>query len=197
MKMNKNLKKNLIVLASVLVVVGIVIGGTVAFLTDTDDELKNTFTPSQVTTKVEETLDGGVKSNVKIQNTGDTEAYIRAAVVVTWQNAAGEVYGQKPVEGVDYDITYLTGTIGTEKIWFAGADGFYYYSSPVAAGASTGILIEKCTYTDNAPEGYFLNVEIIGSGVQSVPAAAVEAWGNGKYTVDGVGTANAILKAKS
>ena len=44
---------------------------------------------------------------------------------------------------------------------------FYYWSAPVAPNANTGILITECTYTDNAPEGYYLNVEIIASGIQA------------------------------
>jgi len=47
------------------------------------------------------------------------------------------------------------------------------------------------------PEGYALSVEILCSAVQSVPAAAVEAWSNGLYTVSNVGTENACLTAKS
>ena len=170
--MKKNFKKNLIVLASVLVAVGLVIGGTMAFLIDTDDELVNTFTPSQVTTKVEETLSGDEKTNVMIQNTGDTEAYIRAAVVVTWKNAAGEVYGQLPVEGTDYKITYSTDETDEKDGKWVENGGYYYWSEPVTPGEMTGILINKCEHLANKPDGYALNVEIIGSGIQSVPDQA-------------------------
>lgn len=196
--MRKFSKKSLTLMVSLVLLLTIGVGGTIAFLIDRAGPVENTFTPSKITTTVEEEFDNGVKSEVKIKNTGDTEAFIRAAVVITWQNAAGEVYGQKPVEGTDYIITYKTGSIGTKDTWFVGRDDFYYFSSPVAAGTATGVLIERCEYKANAPEGYFLNVEILGSGVQSVPAAAVEAWSNNAYTVDDdvVGTADAMLKEK-
>lgn len=169
-------KKSLITLVSLLAVLCVTVGGTLAFLVDTDGPITNIFNPSEVTTAVTETNQNGVKTNVQIKNTGDTDAYIRAAVVVTWQNEAGEVYGQAPAES-DYKIVWGTG-------WKKHTDGFWYYTSPVAAGASTTNLIDSCSLAENAavPAGYFLNVEIIGSGIQSKGLSSdnkkpvVEAW---------------------
>ena len=45
-------------------------------------------------------------------------------------------------------------------------------------------LIETCNSKNTAPDGYFLNVEIIGSGIQSVPDSVVESvWSNEKVDV--------------
>lgn len=148
--------------ASIVLVLAVAVGGIVAFITTTT-EITNTFTPSEVTTAVEETLNGKIKSDVKIKNTGDTSAYIRAAVVITWKNAEGDVYGKAPAVNTDYTISYSSNTD-----WIEGRDGFWYHKSPVNAGATTGVLISNCTYVKNAPDGYFLNVEIVGSGVQSL-----------------------------
>lgn len=149
------------------------VGTTVAYLMAADAPIKNVFGPSVVTCSVNETsFNGTTKTNVTVQNTGDTEAYIRASIVVTWKDGEnGSVYGQMPVAGTDYTIVL------NEADWFLGSDGFYYYKYPVAAGASTNALITSCEYKANAPEGYGLNVEILGSAIQSVPISVVnENW---------------------
>lgn len=172
-KKRRKYGKTLAVLLSVVLVIAMAAGVTIAFLADSTNGVENTFTPSQVTVEVNETFDGKIKSDVSIKNTGNTTAYIRAAVVVTWQNANGVVYGIEPVEDADYKLS-LAGSG-----WFKGADGYYYHSVPVAAGANTGILIDEITAVhNNAPAtGYFLSVEIIASGIQSVPASVVtDSW---------------------
>lgn len=154
-------KKSLITLVSILAILCVTVGGTLAYLVTTSGPVTNTFNPSKVTTAVEESFDGKRKSDVKIKNTGDTDAYIRAAVVVTWQDKDGNVYGQSPASS-DYKIEW-------GKDWVNHSDGFWYYTKPVAAGNTTGNLINSCTRTSvgTAPDGYHLNVEIIGSGIQS------------------------------
>lgn len=158
--------KAVTLMASLLVVLGLAVGGTVAILFDKTEAITNTFTPAEITTTVDEGTDKGVKSNVKIKNEGTTDAWIRAAVIITWQNEAGEVYGKAPVADTDYTITY-----DLANGWVKGNDGFYYYTSPVAAGKSTGELITKCELKDgaNVPTGYNLCVEILGSAIQSWP----------------------------
>ena len=146
------------------------VGGTVAVLVAKDGPLQNLFTPSRVTTAVVEDFDGTTKLNVRIRNTGNTTAWIRAAVVVTWQDGSGNVYGQLPVKDTDYAITFAEGTG-----WQEGDDGFFYYIKPVksaketSTNCETGVLISACTYTANAPKGYSLCVEILSSGIQSRP----------------------------
>lgn len=163
-----------VLLISVLLILNVTLCGTIAYLTVSDISLKNIFNPSKITTAVSEEFKDGVKSNVKIQNTGDTDAWIRAAVIVTWKDAAGNVYGKKPVEGTDYEITWNTST------WLKGNDGFWYYSNPVLAkDGITENLIHLCKYLKNAPAGYYLNVEILGSGIQKNPAGVFsQQWGD-------------------
>ena len=157
---------------SVIVLLSVAVMGTISFLIDIDGPIRNLFNPSEVTTEVVETLDGTTKKNVSVKNTGDAVAWIRAAVIVTWQNEAGNVYGQAPVEGTDYKMDM---NVANENGWLLGKDGFYYWYMPVksvqedANNCATGILINECKYVANAPEGYYLNVEIIGSGIQSEP----------------------------
>lgn len=165
--------KPVLIVVSLVLIVTVALSGTLAFLLTGTGDVENTFTPSRVTTSVEETLSGSTKSDVKIKNTGDTDAWIRAAVVVTWQDAQGNVYGQEPEAGENY----TDWTPGTD--WVKGADGFYYYKSPVAAGETTAnALITSIAPIGPSPaDGYYLTVEIIGSGIQNKPANAFNtAW---------------------
>lgn len=180
----RSLRKSIALLVSLLLMIGVVVGGTTAFLIAADGPLENQFHSSQVTTEVEETFEGKTKSNVSIKNTGDTEAWIRATVVVTWQDADGNVYGESPVEGTDYDIDW-----GNDSKWLFGEDDFYYYPSPVAPERETSVLMNSCTSKDTAPEGYFLTVEIIGSGIQSKPSRVFNSeWSSSGLKVSPDGT---------
>lgn len=204
--MPKKLKmKPLMLLASLLLIITITVGGTLAFLIAKTDPVVNKFTPSEVTTRIDEDFDGEVKKNVSIKNTGDTEAWIRAAVVITWQDKDSNVYGQapKPCEtancdhancGCDYVITWnIAEQTNPAGQWVLAADGFYYWNRPVAGGASTGFLIEECKPLRELKVGdttYYLTVEILGSGIQSVPASVVTTeWSSG---VSGVTDENVL-----
>ena len=168
----------LLILAMVLA-----IGGTLAYIIANTASVENKFTPGEVRCEVEETFKNNVKSDVKIKNTGNTAAYIRATYVVTWQKEDGTVNGKMPVVGTDYTIVFADNT-GWKKI-----GDYWYYTSPVAAGGETGVLIASCKLAEGAavPTGYHLSVEIIASAIQSEPASVVaEKWhvavDNGKIT---------------
>lgn len=167
----RRVKKPSALLLALVALLGAVVGSTVAYLWTNSDAITNTFSPSHVTCKIEETFENDVKSNVSVKNTSDIEAYIRATYVVTWKDAGGNIAPQQPGEG-DYTIA-LNATD-----WFKGSDGYYYHKAPVAAGANTKVLINTCSpVAGKAPEGYTLNVEILASAIQSVPSKVVEeAW---------------------
>lgn len=166
-------KKPLAALVALVLIIGAVVGGTLAYLAARTDAIVNTFNPAKVDITVKEDFKGSTKKDVKITNTGDTEVYIRATYVVTWKDAAENVYPEQPQPGVDYNIS-----LNPEQGWF-NYKGYYYYTAPVAPRASTGVLIDLCTPVEGrAPEGYTLSVNVLASAIQSVPAeAAGQAWG--------------------
>lgn len=167
-------KKPLAALVALVLILGAVVGGTLAYLAARTDAIVNTFNPAKVGITVDENFNGSTKENVKIKNSGDTEVYIRATYVVTWKDATGkEVYPTQPVEGTDYSIA-----LNLSEGWVQYG-GYYYYTEPVAPGASTGVLITSCApVSEKTPEGYFLSVDVLASAIQSTPAKAVtEAWG--------------------
>ena len=171
--MLKNKNKKTLLLASLILVIVLGVGVTVAFLLTNTQEVKNTFTPSEVTVDIIEEFDGETKENVVLKNTSNTDAFIRAEVSITWQTEDGNVYGTLPVAGEDYTITFAD-----DSNWILGADGFYYYTKEVAPDGLTTALIKSCTVKKAAPmDGYSLNIDIFG--------AAVQADGGSYVTVDG------------
>ena len=171
-------KRSGILLAAVIVLLAGAVGGTWAFLVAQSEPVQNNFTYAHVSCKIDEKFDGTTKSDVKIQNTGDIPAYIRARIVVTWKDASGNV-SAVPVKDSDYTMTMGTG-------WTKGTDDYWYYKTAVDAGEETPILITKCEKKGNAPKDYDLSVEILADAIQSEPANAVtEAWGNTPIAASG------------
>lgn len=166
------MKRSLVLVVSLLALLLVVAGGTLAWLT-AQDSVSNTFTPAHVTCDVKEKFNGTTKSDVTIKNTSDIPVYIRASIVVTWKDSDGNVYGQLPVADTDYTMDIAAGG-------WVPKDGYYYCTSPVAVGDTTGTLINKCVVSTTAekPNGYDLSVEIIAEAIQSQPDRAVQqAWG--------------------
>ena len=177
--------KQPVALVALLVLLCCTVAGTLAYLVDKTPEVKNTFEPAKVTTAVDEKFDGTTKSEVKIKNTGNIPAYIRAAVIINWADANGNVYGGgTPVastdDGKSGDYTISFNTTDWKLI-----DGYWYCKTTTASKASTEPLIISCakTSTANVPDGYDLQVTILADGIQADGVASngktpmQDAWG--------------------
>lgn len=163
-------KRSGILLAAVIVLLAGAVGGTWAFLVAQSEPVQNNFTYAHVRCTIDEKFDGTTKSDVKIQNTGDIPAYIRARIVVTWKDANGNV-SAVPVKNTDYTIAF------NETDWTQQGD-YWYCKTAVNPNVSTPELITECKKTGTAPKYYDLSVEILADAIQSEPASAVtEAWG--------------------
>ena len=185
-------KRKVILAASLLLAVCLTVGITVAWLRADTASRQNTFTLAKVSCEVEETFDGTVKEEVSIRNTGTADAYIRAAIVVTWMKDGDDsdqtVSSVVPQLDKDYTIQF------TENSgWIQLEDGYWYYTKSVPVGGSTAELIDSCTLLDGAeaPEGYRLAVEIIASAIQSSPAKVAEE--NWRVKIDETGTIIRLL----
>lgn len=152
------------------------VGGTVAYLSTATGSVTNTFTPTPVECSiVEPNWQNGkiTKNDVFIQNTGKADAHIRATIVVTWQDAAGNVYGQVPVEGEGKDYVLKI----NKSSWREGSDGYWYCIAAGNSDTQTAVLIDSCTALTSL-DGYTLNVDILAQAIQAEPdAAAIAAWG--------------------
>ena len=179
--------KKTILAASLLAAALVTTGVTLAFLADSKKEIENVFEPTSVPIHVEETFDGTIKSNVAIQNLGNTSAYVRVAVIKNWLEGENIVYQETD----PYDVTWegAIETLNSQEIvgnWCKYGD-YYYYLIPLEANDNkdggkdiTTCLIESCGVNygnDNSPK-YTLQVEILAQSVQSVPEEAMkDLWG--------------------
>ena len=163
MKLNKRAVALLISLAILVVVT---VGVTVAFVFTKSDTVNNTFTPSKVACQV---VDKG-NHTYTVKNTGDTDVYIRVAVLVNLKNAEDQFYAQAPQFEVD---------LVDDTKWVFGADGYYYFTEPVAAGVEISEVLS--ILADPAPTGFTLSVEVVASAIQAT-SVAVNQWSNGVAT---------------
>ncbi len=166
-------------LAAVLLI-ALSIGGTYAWLTGRSAAVANTFTPGHVTSEVTEEFDGTVKTNVNVVNTGDIDAFVRVKLVTYRTNDRGEHIG-----GVSELPVF---TLGENWVEYGGC---YYYTLPVAPGASPAAnLADRIVLTaayDDADGGH-QSMDVMAEAIQSIPEAAVKAaWGNG-FGIDADGS---------
>lgn len=162
----KNKIKALILLLCLILVLGLglAVGGTVAYVMTASNAVQNEFAAGYVRSYVD--------GNGIVTNLGNTDAYIRAYVVVNWMDAKGNVYAIAP----DYSISTNSG-------WTC-VDGIYYYNSSVPAGQTTTNGPATVSVTGSVPsDAYTLSIEYV--------AEAIQAKGMG----DGVNSAQAAWSA--
>lgn len=161
-------------LFSLVLLLTMMIGGTLAYLTMKTDPIQNRFTPSQVSCTVTEDFNGTVKKNVNVTNDSDIEAYIRVKLVSYRVNNDTE---PKRIGGTATIPEFNPGTN-----WFKYGD-YYYYTLPVAPGqepaydliGNPGISLTE-SYDD--ADGGKQVIEVMAEAIQSSPASAVgQSWG--------------------
>ncbi len=138
-----------------------------AYLHD-QDSVNNAFVIGTVTPSVEEKFNGTTKENVTIQNGGNAPVYVRASLLIFWEDARDKsILPETPAAGTDYDKS------GPQSGWSLGGDGYYYYTRPLRPGEATTELIETLTDKNRDSERR-LSVDVIAQAVQASPAQAVE-----------------------
>lgn len=161
------LRRRLGLAATLLLIVAVsvfTLKGSWAWLTSSADKT-NVFTPGNVTTEIEEEFDHETKKDVKVKNTGNTDAYIRVALVPGWKIGNGDLSARE-IKDTDYAMDLnLTD-------WFKAGD-YYYYKYEVAPEGLTTNLINLFEILVYEP-GLDFELQVIGSGIQSQPADAVE-----------------------
>lgn len=166
-----HMNRTAILFMAIIMLIGAVIGSTVAFLITNTGPVENKFAYASVSCEVKEDFNGNTKKNVQITNTGSTDAYIRATYVVNWLDAQGNIVASVP-DGYSYSLN-----VNPDGKWTKMGD-YYYYLTPVAPRDSTPGSLLTCTVTRPENPEYRLSVEILATAIQSTPAKAVtEAWG--------------------
>lgn len=170
---NARRKKTAIVVLCVALLVSIVCGSTVAFVIARSRTVDNSFTAGRVACSVAQ--------DYSVQNTGNTDAYIRATIVVNWENSDGDIRGIAPVAGQDYTVTLNEEWTVIEQ----NGRAYYYYNGAVAPN---GVTAPLCTVSlkegVQAPAGFTLAVEVPAEAIQAEGdtdegsiAAVQDAWG--------------------
>lgn len=157
---------------SVVLLLALAVGGTIAWLSTKTTPVTNTFTPAKVACEVEEKFDPdtGKKTNVNVKNTGNIDVYIRVKLVTYRTNDAGQHIGG-------------TAELPTFKL---GADWvkhgeYYYYTLPVEPNAQpqtnlADSMTLKTFYED--ADGGKQALDVMAEAIQSEPEKAVaDAWG--------------------
>lgn len=174
-------RKTATLLVAIVLLLGVAVGTTVAYLIDRTEKIENKFEYAKTDVTVTEDFDGTTKQNVQVWNKSNIPVYIRATYVVNWVDANGNIVTSVP-DGYDYQLDK-----NPNGTWIEGKDGYFYYPTPVQPNNSTAGSLLNCKVTKQ-PENpeYTLNVEILATAIQSEPKDAVkEAWG---VTVDADGT---------
>lgn len=158
-------------LVAACLVVACAAAGTFAWLSATG-VLANQFGIGIVQPSVSETLDGAVKSDVRLTNDGSTPAYMRAQVDIYWQDDGGARLWDEPVAGTDYEIIW-----SSDVGWSQGPDGFWYWNTAVAPLGQTGVLLKSVSSASDAEDRHLV-VDVSSQAIQANPADAVrQAWG--------------------
>lgn len=173
-----NRKKLTVLTILVVLLLTVSVSGTLAYLSDRTEAVENVFTPVELDTEIEETVENNVKSVITVRNVkGDNHipAYVRVGVSGNWVNAEGKI-----VKPWNSTIAY------NETDWFEGSDGYYYYKKILPVGGLTENLLEESITLTKDSDGNKLVVNVIHQSIQTVPSSVVE--GIWPVTVNSAGT---------
>lgn len=145
----KKISRKLVLLLSLVAVLAITVGGTLAYLQATTGLLTNTFKLADVHTEIEEEV--GDTKRVYIQNEGESDVYVRVRLSLSGlteaQMGAVQVISDGDVTDDEYaaykgadHITILTHGKWAQTDEIAPAfsqDGFFYYTAELDSKART------------------------------------------------------------
>lgn len=171
MKLKMTKKKLLAAIVSTALLCGVGVGGTVAWLHDSA-QVTNKFDLADVSGEISENFeDGDVKESITIKNNhSDVPVYIRVALSACWMDGN--------------DIAPLEAELSLAELpsnWKEGADGFYYYLSPVDVNGEITWNLQAQPTEANKNEaegtGWQFRVDVSAQLIQASPEDAVEsAW---------------------
>lgn len=147
----KKISRKLVLLLSLVAVLAITVGGTLAYLQATTGLLTNTFKLADVHTEIEEEV--GDTKQVYILNEGESDVYVRVRLSLSGltkeQMDAVQVIGDGNAEAKNYKegscITILTHGKWAQTDETASEfsqDGFFYYTAELDAGEKTEPSLE-------------------------------------------------------
>lgn len=156
-------RRPLLLLASLVLLLALAVGGTVAWLNTSTGPVENTMIPGKVPITINEKFENGTKRDVSVTNDGNIDAYIRVAIVANAVDAEGNVVaGNKPV--------YTINTANWQEL-----DGYYYYKGAVAPNGKTEALFSDPVTVTGELNILAESIQVLG-GIDGKTASEY-AWG--------------------
>ena len=147
--MKKIFRSRILMWVSILALLAVTVGGTLALMAAQANTVTNQFTVADVNTEIEEVLTEGNKQ-VSIKNNGESPVYVRARIMVSGVAASQVAVVNSIDEATDSDKVYLVmanttsdGAAGKWQKVGGEADDFYYYLGVVEPEGRTKNLLEK------------------------------------------------------
>lgn len=162
----KRSKKLEILIIALIVLSVAMIGGTVAYLMTSTNQVTNTFTPAEVEIYPTEVTTPTTKSDIKFQNNGDVPVYIRATLVIYWTDSDDNVVPMP--DGGSVTLGALN-----EDAWVQVGDIIYYHKTPVAPDNWTGVLMGQIEV--DVPNGYECHIDVHAEAIQADGMGATSA----------------------
>lgn len=160
-------RRPLLLLASLVLLLALAVGGTVAWLNSSSGPVTNTMIPGQVPITINETFENGIKRDVSVTNTGNIDAYIRVAIVANAVDENGNI-----IAGTAPDYVSLVNT----DYWKLLGDGYYYYKGAVAPNGTTEALFSGNVTVTGELNILAESIQVLG-GIDG-KTASVYAWGH-------------------
>lgn len=187
------MKRKLLILSVLVICVATLAAGTLAFFTS-DEAAHNVITTGKVAVTLNEYADKaqtkpfadqtGVMPGKTIEkyvvisgNPGSASAWVRVRFDITIRL---DETNPKVPSGFTPDTTLVT--LATGKDWTKGADGWYYYAKPLAAGEKTAPALETVTFAPAMGNEYQNAAATV-----AVQAQAVQTANNGKTAAEAQG----------
>lgn len=152
-----------VILFIMLLILGVAMatGDTLGFFKLSSEPLENNFETGTVKVEIHQKT----SEEIRIENLGNSLAYVRVMLVPMWSD------GSLSVDNVELQLNTLD--------WVMGADGYLYYKSDLMGGEITSSVLKGVKVNGLEPiyEGETLTVNILAEGVQKANKGWVDVWG--------------------
>ncbi len=196
----KQHKKSILLVLSIVLVLVISAGSTLAYLTTRTEDKDNTFAFPEAGVTIEENFDGWDIKEVQVKNDSTIPGVVRVLLLPRIEDAEGNYVsadlGQlsQPQDNkiVMGDFT-LELAADWEDNWFY-QDGFFYYRKVLEPGATSEKLLQKVSLTEDTTEmrkkykDLAIKVDVQADFLQAEGGAPESEWG---VTVSGSAVAPA------
>lgn len=157
--------KSVIIVLSIILLVCIGVGATLAYFANSTGPVINTFQSGTVGAEIYEKKTDTAKTVIQVKNTGSVPVYVRVRLVSYFEDDFDNVLPQ------DSPAVSVTPGENWEQI-----GSYYYYKLPVAAEDSTSNLLKEGTYLSMVNNQV---IEVLADTVQATPKDAIKnVWGD-------------------